>query len=184
MGGKNSLPLATAPPWPLALPFKRYENLTVSLSPWQMLVASNTVLKELALSAAVDFALPHAQDLLTCYWNAVHFRDVDQLASQFSDDGTLWFGNGTPVTGRHAIRNAFTQLFNGVVAVRRRAVTSWIRDGIVVDESDVTFTFDDGSTTTVPITTILWTRVRRIHVCRLLLYPEPALLRRSLSLIR
>lgn len=133
------------------------------------------------MSPALVCPVVRGEDLLAAYWDAVKLLDADQVASQFAEGGAFCFGDNPPVRGRRFIRRAFMQLFMEVVGVSHAPVALWSHKGLVIDEADVTLTFENGGRTVIPITTLLWTRGNQIHACRLQLPPEPALLRRTRS---
>ena len=133
------------------------------------------------MSPALVCPLVRGEDLLAAYWDAVKLLDADQVASQFAEGAAFCLGDAPPVRGRRAIRRAFVQLFTDLVGISHAPVALWSHKGLVIDEADVTLTFEDGVRTVIPMTTLLWTRGNQIYACRLQPPPEPALLRRTRS---
>jgi uncharacterized protein (TIGR02246 family) len=114
---------------------------------------------------------------LAAYWRAVEDMDADAVADRFACNGTFVFGGGAPLRGRAAIRGAFVQLFAETERIEQQPVALWRRQGLVVAESDITITFDGGSRTVLPATTILWIAGETILSCRFSTFPDPALAR-------
>jgi hypothetical protein len=126
---------------------------------------------------SIDNLVGKERDLLADYWDAVSALDADLVSEHFAAHSVLSLDDRPAARGRPAIRRLFVRLFGSVQAIRRTPVASWSDSGLVVDEADVTFVLEDGSAATVPITTMLWTTSYGIGVCRISLYPEPALAR-------
>ena len=87
-------------------------------------------------------------------YQAFDTKDVDALVGQLTPGATVRFGNGAPVAGRVAIRDAFSELFAAVDTVSH-AFTSQLRiaDTIIVEEM-VGFTRRDGAAVVLPAATV------------------------------
>jgi hypothetical protein len=87
-------------------------------------------------------------------YEALDAKDVDAFAAQLTPGATVRFGNGEPVAGRVAIREAFGEFFDAIGTLGH-AFTSQLRvDDTLVIEEFVTFTRRDGSTVVLPAATV------------------------------
>jgi hypothetical protein len=136
------------------------------------------------MSSALVSPFVKGEDMLAAYWDAVTLLDADQVASQFAEGGAFCFGDNAPVRGRRSIRRALVQLFTNLAGISHAPVALWSQQGLVIDEADVSLTFEDGGRTVIPMTTLLWTSENQIHACRVQHPSEPALLRRTCNLGR
>ena len=87
-------------------------------------------------------------------YEAFDTKDVDAFVAQLTPGATVRFGNGEPVAGRVAIRDAFSELFAAVETISH-AFTSQLRveDTIIVEEM-VGFTRRDGTSVILPAATV------------------------------
>jgi hypothetical protein len=87
-------------------------------------------------------------------YEALDAKDVDAFVAQLTPGATVRFGNGDPVAGRVAIRDAFGEFFDAV-GTMSHAFTSQLRvDDTLVIEEMVTFTRRDGTTVVLPAATV------------------------------
>jgi len=87
-------------------------------------------------------------------YEAFDAKDVDAFVAQLTPGATLRFGNGEPLAGRVAIRDAFGEFFDAIGTVSH-AFTAQLRiDDTLVIEEMVTFTRHDGSAVVLPAATV------------------------------
>ena len=92
--------------------------------------------------------------------HATLFEDIDSMepdrfAAHLAEDVSMRFGNAEPIHGRQAARDAwagFCESIDGVAHTPLRPLG--VSRGGTVAEAEVTYTRKDGSTVTVPVTTI------------------------------
>ncbi|HUQ82380.1 MAG TPA: nuclear transport factor 2 family protein [Gemmatimonadaceae bacterium] len=83
-------------------------------------------------------------------FEALDAKDVDAFVGQLTPGAELRYGNGAPLAGRVAIRDAFTEFFGTIESVSH-AFTSQLRvDDTLVIEQMVTFTRRNGSVVMLP----------------------------------
>ena len=70
------------------------------------------------------------------YFDAWASRDVDRIAALHSEDGTfcLHSGDGVPVTGRQAIREAFAEVFQQFPDYAAELVHKYVGDNFITCE--------------------------------------------------
>ena len=87
-------------------------------------------------------------------YEALDAKDVDAFVAQLTPGATVRFGNGEPVAGRVAIRDAFGEFFDAIDAMSH-GFTSQLRvDDTLVIEEIVSFTRRDGTTVVLPAATV------------------------------
>ena len=87
-------------------------------------------------------------------YDALDAKDVDAFVAQLTPGAMLRFGNGEPIAGRVAIRDAFTEFF-GAIDSMSHAFTSQLRvDDTLVIEEMITFTKRDGTAMVIPAATV------------------------------
>jgi len=87
-------------------------------------------------------------------YEALDTKDVDAFVAQLTPGATVRFGNGAPVAGRVAIRDAFSEFFDAI-GTMSHAFTSQLRvDDTLIIEEIVTFTRRDGTTVVIPAAAI------------------------------
>ena len=87
-------------------------------------------------------------------YEALDAKDVDAFVSQLTPGAEVRFGNGTPVEGRVAVRDAFREFFEKIDSVSH-AFTAQLRvDDTLIIEQMVTFTRRGGVTVVLPAATV------------------------------
>jgi hypothetical protein len=87
-------------------------------------------------------------------YEALDAKDVDAFVAKLTPGAEVRFGNGSPVAGRVAVRDAYSEFFRAIDTVST-AFTSQLRiDDTLVIEQMVTFGRRDGSAVTLPAVTI------------------------------
>lgn len=91
--------------------------------------------------------------------HATLFEDIDSLdpdrfAAHLAEDAVMRFGNGEPLRGRRAARDAWAAFCDGIRGVSHAPVDRWEVDDATIVEADVTYTRLDGSSFTIPVVTI------------------------------
>ena len=87
-------------------------------------------------------------------YEALDEKNVDAFVAQLTPGATVRFGNGEPLAGRVAIRDAFGE-FLDAIGTMSHAFTSQLRvDDTLIIEEIVTFTRRDGTTVVVPAATV------------------------------
>src|SRR3982751_3953519 len=90
---------------------------------------------------------------------ATLFDDIDSMepdrfARHLADDVVMRFGNAEPVHGRAAVRDAWAAFCDGLAGVQHDIVEQWSVAPATIVEAHVTYTRNDRSRVTVPVTTI------------------------------
>ena len=87
-------------------------------------------------------------------YESLDAKDVDAFVARLTPGATVRFGNGEPLAGRVAIRDAFGEFFDAIGTVSH-AFTSELRvDDTLLIEEMVTFTRRDGTTLVIPAATV------------------------------
>ena len=91
--------------------------------------------------------------------HATLFEDIDSMdpdryARHLSDDVVMRFGNGEPVVGRVAVRDAWAGFCADLNGVSHDLVERWDVGAATIVEAQVTYTRADDTTVTVPVVTI------------------------------
>lgn len=87
-------------------------------------------------------------------YEALDEKNVDAFVAQLTPGATLRFGNGDPVAGRVAIREALGEFFDAI-GTMSHAFTSQLRvDDTLVIEEMVAFTRRDGTAVVLPAATV------------------------------
>jgi ketosteroid isomerase-like protein len=97
-----------------------------------------------------------ASDCKTDDWAADFFRDADTLdlktlATWFSDDVEVRFGNGPPITGQINAQEAFGNFWATITGMRHRREALLADGDMAMQFSQVTYTRHDGSDVTMPV---------------------------------
>jgi hypothetical protein len=65
--------------------------------------------------------------------------DADAWAAHLADSAVMKFGNGDPVHGRQACRDALAGFYDTIAGVSHEIVEQWRPDGAAIVESNVTY---------------------------------------------
>jgi ketosteroid isomerase-like protein len=90
---------------------------------------------------------------------SVDRMDPDEVASYFTEDGSVRFGNAEPVVGRSAIREALAAFFSTIDGLRHDITGiwsgKWEQGEVYSVEAEATYTRKDGSEVKLPVTSTL-----------------------------
>lgn len=91
--------------------------------------------------------------------HATLFEDIDSLdpdrfAGHLAEGAVMRFGNGEPLHGRAAARDAWAAFCAGIRGVSHALVERWEVGEATIVEADVTYTRRDGTSFTIPVVTI------------------------------
>ena len=87
-------------------------------------------------------------------YEALDAKDVDAFVAKLTPGAEVRFGNGAPVAGRVAVRDAFNEFFKAIDSVSH-AFTSQLRvDDTLIIEQMVTFARRDGVAVALPAATV------------------------------
>jgi len=87
-------------------------------------------------------------------FEALDTKDVDAFVAQLTPGAEVRFGNGEPVVGRVAIRDAFREFLDAVGSVSHAYSTQLSVDDTLIVETTVTATRHDGTTVVLPSATV------------------------------
>jgi ketosteroid isomerase-like protein len=80
--------------------------------------------------------------------------DVATVASLFTEDGRVVFGNGQPLVGIEEIRTGITAFFDTIAGQHHEIVNEWNFGGDAIVELRVTYDRKDGRQVTIPCVTL------------------------------
>jgi hypothetical protein len=87
-------------------------------------------------------------------YEALDAKNVEAFVAKLTPGAEVRFGNGEPVEGRVAVRDAYTEFFRSIDSVSH-AFTSQLRvDDTLIVEQAVTYGRRDGTAIVVPAVTI------------------------------
>lgn len=81
---------------------------------------------------------------------AIDGSDVDAFMTWLSDDCSFIYGSNDPVRGADAVRSMVDGFLKSFESVSHRIDANWENDGAAITEGTVTYTTDDGGSTTLP----------------------------------
>jgi ketosteroid isomerase-like protein len=81
--------------------------------------------------------------------------DPDKFIAHLTEDVVFRFGNGEPVVGRAAVREAVAGFFSTIDGLSHRILNSWDVDDLTIVQADVEYHRKDGKHVTVPNADIL-----------------------------
>jgi hypothetical protein len=87
-------------------------------------------------------------------FEALDSKNVDAFVANLTPGAEIRFGNGDPVVGRVAIRDAFREFLDAVASVSHAYTTQLRIDDTLFVETMVTVTRRDGSTVVLPSATV------------------------------
>jgi ketosteroid isomerase-like protein len=80
--------------------------------------------------------------------------DVATVASLFTEDGRVVFGNGQPLVGIEEIRTGITAFFDTIAGQHHEIVNEWNLGSDAIVELRVTYDRKDGRQVTIPCVTL------------------------------
>jgi limonene-1,2-epoxide hydrolase len=86
----------------------------------------------------------------TDLFTAIDTTDVDGFMTWLTDDCSFIYGSNDPVRGAEAVRAMVDGFLSSFSAVEHRVDSIWEADGAAITEGTVTYTRDDGGSTTLP----------------------------------
>jgi len=105
-------------------------------------------------AAVEDWTEDDWMEWVEATYEALDAKDVEAFVAQLTPGATVRFGNGAPIAGRVAIRDALGEFFYAI-GTMSHAFTSQLRvDDTLVIEEMVTFTRQDGTTVVIPAATV------------------------------
>ena len=81
--------------------------------------------------------------------------DPDRFAAHLTEDVFFQFGNGEPVTGRAAVREAVAGFFSTIGGLTHHIRDTWQVGDVAIAQIDVEYLRKDGKTVTIPNADIL-----------------------------
>ena len=87
-------------------------------------------------------------------FDALDSKNVDAFVANLTPGAEVRFGNGEPVVGRVAIRDAFREFLDAVASVSHAYTTQLRIDDTLFVETMVTITRHDGTTVVLPSATV------------------------------
>ncbi|HEV7965844.1 MAG TPA: nuclear transport factor 2 family protein [Actinoplanes sp.] len=81
--------------------------------------------------------------------------DPDKFVAHLTEDVVFRFGNGEPVTGRAAVKEAVAGFFSSIDGLTHHILGSWDVDDVAIVQNDVEYRRKDGKHVTVPNSDIL-----------------------------
>ena len=100
--------------------------------------------------------------------------DLEQAMLYLSPDIRLLCGTRMMVTGKQHVRRILLGVLASLNTISYRPMVTWAKDGVSVIEADVTIEWDDGATSSLPVTMILRVKSDLIVDVRVCCY-EPEL---------
>jgi ketosteroid isomerase-like protein len=87
-------------------------------------------------------------------YEALDAKDVEAFVAQLTPGATVRFGNGEPLSGRVAIRDAYQEFFDAIGTISH-AFTAQLRvDDTLIIEAIVTVARRDGTAVVLPAATV------------------------------
>ena len=87
-------------------------------------------------------------------FDALDSKNVDAFVANLTPGAEVRYGNGEPVVGRVAIRDAFREFLDAVASVSHAYTTQLRIDDTLFVETMVTITRHDGTTVVLPSATV------------------------------
>lgn len=81
--------------------------------------------------------------------------DPDKFVTHLTEDVVFRFGNGEPVTGRAAVKEAVGGFFSTIDGLTHHILRSWDADEVTIVQNDVEYRRKDGKHVTIPNSDIL-----------------------------
>ena len=87
-------------------------------------------------------------------YEALDAKDVDSFVAQLTPGATLRFGNGEPLAGRVAIRDAYQEFFDAIGTISHAFTAQFRVDDTLIIEAMVTIARLDGTAVVLPAATV------------------------------
>lgn len=81
--------------------------------------------------------------------------DPDRFVAHLTEDVVFRFGNGDPLVGRNAVRDAVAGFFTSITGMRHDLLALHEDGDVVVVRADVSYTRQDGGVVVIPNADIL-----------------------------
>lgn len=88
-------------------------------------------------------------------FTAIDTADVDGFMRWLADDCSFTYASQPPVRGADAVRAMVGGFLKSFAAVEHRVDMTWESDGAAITEGTVTYTTDDGGSTTLPFCNVM-----------------------------
>ncbi|MBI3757766.1 MAG: nuclear transport factor 2 family protein [Deltaproteobacteria bacterium] len=98
---------------------------------------------------------------------------ADQFVMFLTEDAQFTFGNGAPVVGRAAIRDAVAAFFDTIKGLRHEITGVWEVGETVICQLAITYTRHDNRVVSVPAANIFSVRDARVHAYRIYIDLSP-----------
>jgi ketosteroid isomerase-like protein len=86
---------------------------------------------------------------------AIDALDADKFVAHLTPDAVFRFGNGDPMTGRAAVKEAVNGFFSTIDGMTHRIKNVWEQGDTTIVQLDIDYHRKDGKTVTVPNADIL-----------------------------
>lgn len=110
----------------------------------------------------------------TGFVSALGMLDLEQAMLYVSHDVRLLCGARVMVTGKRHVRRMLLDVLASLNTISYRPMVTWAKDGVSVIEADITIEWEDGATSSLPVTMILRVKSDLIVDLRVCCY-EPEL---------
>jgi hypothetical protein len=108
----------------------------------------------MGVTAVDDWSDDDWMEWLENTFEALDNKNVDAFVATLTPGAEVRFGNGEPVVGRVAIRDAFREFLDAVSSVSHTYATQLRIDDTLFVETNVTVTRRDGTTVVLPSATV------------------------------
>lgn len=116
---------------------------------------------------------PFGEEWITDYFTMVDKRDIDEMLSWYSDDGSFRFANQVPAQGKAAIRAALEQFYALITSMRHERMGVWAKADSGVFEAIAHFTTKAGTKLELPAVSTVRVRDGLIHEFRFVMDAAP-----------
>jgi limonene-1,2-epoxide hydrolase len=107
-------------------------------------------------------------------FEAIDTSDVDGFMTWLADDCSFTYASQDPVRGPDAVRAMVDGFFKSFAAIEHQVDANWESDGTAITEGSVTYTTDEGRSTTIPFCNVFHlAEDGRIRDYRVYIDPKP-----------